>query len=1106
MNKKYIPLMAAMALLTIMVIFSNPAKADLGDIIIKDGISVKLISNTDICDTQCNSTYEICYDSINILKDLRMDIFDTKDDLKQTLDYIEKLDIFNTGLPNCKQITVHGTKGIFENIDNVPCIKDVCFNEFAWWNSSWNLKQPINVTTSSDLTDFQIHIRINETNNGTDWNWTNECQGRFRILNSAETTQLPFWIEYCNVTSKELILWFKGNFTTANGTQAYIYYNNTATTNASNGTNTFLYFDDFSGTLADFQSKWTNGTCGQLSIDNQRLKWHTVGTACENVPYITSSSITVPVVIEMESNMTVDDGTWTGLHEAFVNSPSLMYQSGIDQTSSTALISRRTPGWDTTTDTYSTSLNTVYYRKFVIQTTTASFYSDTFRVPTSNRITKVADYTVFGASQAGLRLNKGTNVNNATGYIDNYKVRKFALVEPIASIGGQEIFTIEEQKASILGYQFGVTNFIVGSQTPTTFINISFNTSEPLTAIAPLFSANCQRVTGLTNFVTVDVYVDSIKTDSKRLCSVSAAGDITSGGILPETALLSVGQHNLRMDFNISTSGSVNISNIDLVTLKTQTNDNKLINGSKIVSSFNFSNTAYQEVFRFNASNITAGANQSIFASFSINASAEEIAYLYIQNNVSGHNFPLTSRYLSSSADVGSASMVFTDDTYTPPGITPYPYVVYAKTRNGNMVTVSAVFRTANLKDLGNNTIYHFFSTNASTNITNSIPLSAGWHNLITVPYTPVNGTNMTLSTYLTLNSTSGAQTVRMVVNNTKTAICSQKYRYLSADIDHGSIYAYFMCDNLTVGVQENFTLWLFVNAGESVTLLDEALSGTETVTFNISIGNLPPIPGDIINPEDNATVNGTNYAISWTPFIDPNLLPVTYNVSLYNKTGTLNDTIVSGTPLTTVNVNWTEYENGSYDLVVIGCDLTGLCSNATHNITINNLPVPPIPPITPFNASRTYCYNQDILSVLESHQNTTIIGSNISITTTETQRYVNCEYGCDYFNARCRDSPIVVLITFILFLVLLALSLVVPCMLITIQSRKRKLKFIRDMVILFITFMVYLVVYVQMPSIATYFTENLTIMVISVNLTMLIFYVVLLILFTNNVMKGRYS
>ena len=107
----------------------------------------------------------------------------------------------------------------------------------AWWDTSWQYRKPITVNTGKNIKDYQLAINLTFVSGKMSPDFSD-----IRILNALENQELSYWIE-SKVNSQWAYIWFKGNFTTANGTQAYVYYGNTTpVSSTANGNNTFIFF------------------------------------------------------------------------------------------------------------------------------------------------------------------------------------------------------------------------------------------------------------------------------------------------------------------------------------------------------------------------------------------------------------------------------------------------------------------------------------------------------------------------------------------------------------------------------------------------------------------------------------------------------------------------------------------------------------------------------------------------------------------------------------------------------------------------------------------------------------------------------------------------
>ncbi len=122
-----------------------------------------------------------------------------------------------------------------------------------WWNTSFEFRQEINISTSagSTPTNYQIKLDFDNTTIGSNFNWSRNCND-IEIFDNQ--TKLSYWTQNCNSTTQQASLWVKipTSFSTTQKT-LHIYYGNLEVSSTSNGSATFDFFDDFSSDL----SKWT---------------------------------------------------------------------------------------------------------------------------------------------------------------------------------------------------------------------------------------------------------------------------------------------------------------------------------------------------------------------------------------------------------------------------------------------------------------------------------------------------------------------------------------------------------------------------------------------------------------------------------------------------------------------------------------------------------------------------------------------------------------------------------------------------------------------------------------------------------------------------------
>ncbi len=115
-------------------------------------------------------------------------------------------------------------------------------NKWAWWNSSYDKKKPIDITetSGSSLSNYSTLIYVLYTAS------MNVDFSDLRFLNSTEDGELNYWIEFKN-DSNYAYVWIKiPTLTASSNTTIFMYYGNVVVTSTSNFSNAFILGDDFS--------------------------------------------------------------------------------------------------------------------------------------------------------------------------------------------------------------------------------------------------------------------------------------------------------------------------------------------------------------------------------------------------------------------------------------------------------------------------------------------------------------------------------------------------------------------------------------------------------------------------------------------------------------------------------------------------------------------------------------------------------------------------------------------------------------------------------------------------------------------------------------------
>jgi len=122
----------------------------------------------------------------------------------------------------------------------------------AWYNSSWNYRRPITITTGSASTPANYQVKI-------DVSYDSDMLADFadiRFTDSDGKTLIDHWRESF-LASNSAVFWVEvPDSIPANSSKTiYMYYGNPSASSASNGNKTFDFFDDFPGTSLDL-NKW----------------------------------------------------------------------------------------------------------------------------------------------------------------------------------------------------------------------------------------------------------------------------------------------------------------------------------------------------------------------------------------------------------------------------------------------------------------------------------------------------------------------------------------------------------------------------------------------------------------------------------------------------------------------------------------------------------------------------------------------------------------------------------------------------------------------------------------------------------------------------------
>jgi hypothetical protein len=226
---------------------------------LSDYLTVKLVDNTDQCLIACSATFELTpaqtmkpKDALEkvAFKDFRDNNVKIKYEVKVNGEDFYKLKELKKGVTYTIELIGH--KSPMQKVDWLSTIGGLEINEWAWWNTAWQKKIQLNFTAVGNFpAGYAALVNITYDSDMI-------ADGRdIRFANSAETTELDYWIEEVS-NSTYIYTWIELDqaVTAGNNYTAYMYYKNPEVATSSDIEGTMDIGDDFSDTTFN-TSKWT---------------------------------------------------------------------------------------------------------------------------------------------------------------------------------------------------------------------------------------------------------------------------------------------------------------------------------------------------------------------------------------------------------------------------------------------------------------------------------------------------------------------------------------------------------------------------------------------------------------------------------------------------------------------------------------------------------------------------------------------------------------------------------------------------------------------------------------------------------------------------------
>ncbi|NCD05863.1 MAG: DUF2341 domain-containing protein, partial [Spirochaetia bacterium] len=359
------------------------------------------------------------------------------------------------------QLKIIAERNPNKKVDWIITFRGKELSEWAWWDGDWKFKREIKVkeNSGSALSNYSTLFYIP---------YDSDMQADFddlRFVDSAETTEIGYWIEN-KTDSNFAYVWVKvPNLTASINSTIYLYYGNSGASSNSNKSNTFLFVDE-----GNVFTSWTKvgTTSQQVTTQGNPQPAYEVYHGGSDYQAMTDwiykdiGIIQQNVIINFEINRTHMTNFFFGVNSL---------GNGQMIRSFTNPESYKTNNWTswTTTKISNTSITIPInqYNKFsiLINSTHYRLYIDlpTTNVNSSPTIAK----TLVGSSNLertdGTYIGFNSDIIKRYNYLDNILIRTYTSSEPTYTIGA------EQQSAGTISVNY------VTPPTPENNSNLSVN-------------------------------------------------------------------------------------------------------------------------------------------------------------------------------------------------------------------------------------------------------------------------------------------------------------------------------------------------------------------------------------------------------------------------------------------------------------------------------------------------------------------------------------------------------------------------------------------------------------------------------------------------------
>jgi len=441
---------------------------------------------------------------------------------------------------------------------------------------------------------------------------------------------------------------------------------------------------------------------------------------------------------------------------------------------------------------------------------------------------------------------------------------------------------------------------------------------------------------------------------------------------------LPAGNHTLTVYGREVGSGIVNIVDLDITGITNQSHDGVSRYHTEVNTTINSSSSSFTKLLTVPVeSDYDSQIQVDITHSFANFGTTDVLKECYLIDNSTLEQTPYYSRTNSGGTDIGSSGTIFVFNN----SIGNRYIELYC--RNNAGVTVE--HRITGIAYPLTDNDEHVVNTFSVNNMSESV-LTAGTHKIFNINYTSKVASIIGGGLSVSMTTLTGVQTPEIWINSSLTPEIERVKRTFTNSDETGTIKFYFAEFETSPGQEVEYTVYVDVDTGESIQLVNGSMIGFEYENLNSTELNLPPIPSNIITPLNDTDVSGDT-TIMWTNFTEPNNDIVVYNVTISYVNGTFNQSVAENITGTITSFDFETLSYGLWRVDVWGCDSTGLCSDPY--IIVNNTDTLPTLTLN-INVSSLYVnqsvlvtWNADDNNIISSLLNVTLNGSTVYSSTT---------------------------------------------------------------------------------------------------------------------------